>query len=158
MMTDSESTDWVEVVLEQHRKLRSEVGQVESFLAAPRPVAGEKGSHVWAVALSQRLLALHDELFQHFRFEEDADAKEELFAMHPEATRKLEEVFREHPTMLRELRHIVSDALSYSEGINPEDPQLRRRIARLLEQFHQHEQEENHLFQRMEYRDVGGVD
>ena len=158
MMTETESKDWVDTVLEQHRKLRSEVEQVESFLAAPRPVAGEKGSHVWAVSLSQRLLALHDELFQHFRFEEDVDAMEEILAMHPEATRRLEEVFQEHPDMLRELRHIVSDALSYSEGINPEDPQLRRRIARLLEKFHQHEQEENHLFQRMEYRDVGAAD
>lgn len=157
-MIDSESRAWVEAVMEQHRQLRSEVEQVESFLAAPRPVAGEKGSHVWAVKLSQRLLALHDELFQHFRFEEEVDVKEEILAMHPEVTRSLEEVFLEHPTMLRELRHIVSDALSYSEGINPEDPQLRRRIARLLEKFHQHEQEENRLFQRMEYRDVGGVD
>lgn len=157
-MIDSESRAWVEAVMEQHRQLRSEVEQVESFLAAPRPVAGEKGSHVWAVKLSQRLLALHDELFQHFRFEEEVDVKEEILAMHPEVTRSLEEVFLEHPAMLRELRHIVSDALSYSEGINPEDPQLRRRIARLLEKFHQHEQEENRLFQRMEYRDVGGVD
>ena len=154
-MTDTESTDWVEEVLEQHRQLRTEVRELESFLAAPRPVAGEKGSHVWAVQLSLRLLALHDELFQHFRFEEEAEAKDEVFASHPEASKKLEEVYSDHPAMLQELRHVVSDVLSYSEGIHPEDPQLRRRIARLLEKFHQHEQEENHLFQRMEYRDVG---
>lgn len=157
-MTDTDSTDRVEGVLEQHRHLRSEVKELESFLATPRPVAGEKGSHVWAVTLSLRLLTLHDELFQHFRFEEAAETKEELFANHPEASTKLEEVYREHPSMLRELQHIVSDVLSYSEGISPEDPQLRRRIARLLEMFHQHEQEENHLFQRMEYRDVGAAD
>ena len=158
MMTDIESTDWVEGVLEQHRHLRSEVTQLESFLATPRPEAGQKGSHVWAVKLSLRLLTLHDELFQHFRFEEVAEIKEELFENHPEASKKLEEVYCEHPAMLRELRHIVSDVLSYSEGVNPEDPQLRRRISRLLETFHQHEQEENHLFQRMEYRDVGAAD
>ena len=158
MMTDTDSMDRVEGVLEQHRRLRSEVKELESFLATPRPVAGEKGSHVWAVTLSLRLLTLHDGLFKHFRFEEATETMEDLFEHHPEASTKLEEVYREHPTMLRELRHIVSDVLSYSEGISPEDPQLRRRIARLLEMFHLHEQEENHLFQRMEYRDVGAAD
>ena len=157
-MIDIDSKEWIDTVLEQHRRLRSEVEDLEGFLAAPRPEAGEQGSHVWAVDLSRRLLALHDELFRHFRYEEKADAKEDLMAKHPEASQRLEEVLCEHPAMLQEVRHIVSDVLSYSAGINPEDPQLRRRISRLLEKFHQHEEEENHLIQRMEYRDVGAVD
>jgi iron-sulfur cluster repair protein YtfE (RIC family) len=157
-MRVTQSSEWVEKVLEQHRQLRSQVETIEEFLAVPRPLAGEKGSHTWAVELSRRLLALHDDLFQHFRFEEEVEARQNSFEEHPEAAGKLEEIICEHPAMLRELRDIVSDVLSYSEGINPEDPQLRRRIARLITRFHQHEEMENHLIQRMEYRDVGAVD
>ena len=157
-MTVMESRLWIDKVLEQHRHLRSEVDKLEKFLTAPRPTAGEKGSHTWAVDLSRRLLALHDELFQHFRFEEQVEARQEPFARYPEAAQRLEEALCEHPAMLQELRNIVSDVLSYSEGISPDDPQLRRRIARLIEWFHRHEEEENHLIQRVEYRDVGAVD
>jgi hypothetical protein len=67
-MRVTQSSEWVEKVLEQHRQLRSQVETIEEFLAVPRPLAGEKGSHTWAVELSRRLLALHDDLFQHFRF------------------------------------------------------------------------------------------
>lgn len=158
MVTDTEISARVEEVLKQHRQLRAEVEKIEIFLATQRPEPGETGSHTWAVDLSLRLLVLHDQLFRHFRFEEDVEANEEVFQAHPEAAKKLEDVLSEHPAMLREVRHIVSDVLSYSEGINPEDPQLRRRIARLLKQFSDHETEENHLYQRIEYRDVGAAD
>ena len=134
------------------------VADLEEFLDSPRPDTGEKGSHTWAVAVSQRLLSLHDELFRHFRFEEDTGVIEEVFEDHPEAAGKLKSVLGEHPQMLADLRRLVADVMSYSEGLSPADPQIRRRIADLIGDFRQHEQEENHLFQRMEYRDVGAAD
>jgi len=154
-MTDSMTKKWVASVLKQHRHLQSVVAELEEFLADPRPDTGQRGSHTWAVALSRRLLSLHDELFQHFRFEEETRVMEEILLDHPEAAGKLKDVLGAHPEMLRELRQIVSAVLAYSEGVNPEDPQIRRRISTLLEAFHSHEQEENHLFQRLEYRDTG---
>ncbi len=157
-MTETQTREWVETVLEQHRHLHTVVAGLEEFLDEPRPKAGVKGSHSWAVALSQRLLSLHDEFFRHFRFEEETDVMEEILVNHPEAAHKLNEVLDEHPEMLRELRRIASDVLSYSEGVRPEDPKIRRRIAELLAAFHHHEEEENHLMQRIEYRDVAAAD
>lgn len=157
-MTETATQSWVESVLEQHRHLQTVVAGLEDFLNTPRPDTGEKGSHTWAVAISLRLLSLHDELFRHFRFEEEAGVMEEILENHPEAANKLVEVLGEHPAMLSDLRRIVSDVLSYSVGVDPKDPQIRKRIAGLLEVYHHHEQEENHLFQRIEYRDVGAAD
>lgn len=158
MITETGLREWVDDVLEQHKHLRAVVADLESFLDAPRPDTGIKGAHSWAVEISQRLLSLHDELFRHFRFEEEVDLIEENLASHPEAARKIRRVLSEHPAMLAELRAIVSDVLSYSEGVSPEDPRIRRRIQALLAEFHRHEEEENHLFQRLEYRDTGAAD
>lgn len=158
MKTETETQKWVESVLEQHRHLRSVVADLEEFLFDPRPDAGEKGSHTWAVALSQRLLSLHDELFRHFRFEEETGVIEEILENHPEVTGKLQEILGQHPEMLSQLRRIVSDVLSYSEGVSPGDPQIRRRLTELLDVLRHHEEEENHLFQRIEYRDVAAAD
>ena len=108
--------------------------------------------------LSQRLLSLHDELFRHFRFEEDVELIEETLASHPEAANQFRAVLREHPAILAELRAIVSDVLSYSEGVSPENPRIRRRLTELLANFYHHEEAEDHLFQRLEYRDTGAVD
>lgn len=158
MTTDTATRDWVDTVLDQHRHLRSVVEDLREFLDTPRPDTGVKGSHTWAVEVSQRLLLLHDDLFRHFRFEEETEVLEEVLEFHPEAASKLREVLAEHPDMLRQLRLIVSDVLSYSEGVSPTNPRFRGRIASLLDQFKQHEEEENHLFQRIEYRDLAAAD
>ena len=157
-MTETVTQSWVETVLAQHRHLNSVVADLKDFLFAPRPEAKEKGSHTWAVELSQRLLSLHDELFRHFRFEEETGVMEEVQLEHPEAAGKLHEILDEHPDFLKQLRQIVSDVLSYSEGVSPQDARIRRRITNLLDKLHHHEQEENHLFQRIEYRDLEAAD
>lgn len=157
-MTETVTRKWVESVLEQHRHLRTVVAELEAFVDAPRPETGVTGSHSWAVDLSRGLLSLHDELFRHFRFEEEAEMMDEILEAHPEAANQLKEVLGEHPAMLSQLRLIVVDVLSYSEGVGSGDPQIRRRISDLIGAFHRHEQEENHLFQRIEYRDVGAAD
>jgi len=158
MTTQTVTQEWIEEVLEQHRYLRSVVAALREYLNEPRPAAGEKGSHSWAAELSKQLMTLHDELYRHFRFEEEGDVMDELIEAHPEAAGQLEAVLGEHPAMLSGLRGIVSDVLSYSEGGRPEDPRLRQRITDLLDELRDHEQEENHLFQRLEYRDVGAAD
>ena len=157
-MAGTVTQEWVDSVLKQHHHLQEIVKELESFLDEPRPETGVKGSHSWSVALSQRLLSLHDELFRHFRFEEEEGVLEEIMENHPEAAAGLKRVLGEHPEMLRELRLIVSDVLSYSEGVTPEDPRIRRRISELLDHFRRHERAENRLFQRIEYRDVGAAD
>ena len=157
-MTTVVSPEWVEEVLEEHKRLRVMIAEVRQILTQPRPDPGEPGAHTWASELSVHLVKLHDELFRHFRFEESVGLVEDVIERHPRALARLEAVVGQHPEMLRALRSIMTDALTYSEGKLPEDPKLRQRTLTLLDDLHQHEQEETDLFQRLEYRDQGAMD
>ena len=157
-MVEAVAQNWLEQILVEHRHLRALEVELKEFLDQPRPRLGEKGAHTWAAELSQRILNLHDVLLRHFRFEERADIVEDLTLHHPEAGKEIEGVLGEHPTMLGELRTILSDLLTYSEGVRPEQPRLRRRVSALLQTLEAHEQHENRLIQRLEYRDLGTAD
>jgi len=157
-MTTVVSPEWVDEVLEEHKRLRVMVAEIRQVLTRPRPDAGEPGAHTWASDLSVRLIKLHDELFRHFRFEESVGLVEDVIERHPRALARLEAIVGQHPEMLRVLRSIMTDALTYSEGRLPEDPKLRQRTLTLLDDLHKHEQEETDLFQRLEYRDQGAMD
>jgi hypothetical protein len=157
-MTTVVSQEWIEEVLEEHKRLRVMIAEVRQILAQPRPAAGQPGAHSWAADLSVRLVKLHDELFRHFRFEESMGLVEDVIERHPRAMARLEAVIGQHPDMLRDLRSIMTDALTYSEGVRPDDPRLRQRTLDLLDNLHRHEQEETDLFQRLEYRDHGAMD
>ena len=157
-MTTVVSQEWIEEVLEEHKRLRVMIAEIRQILSQPRPDAGQPGAHSWAADLSVRLEKLHDELFRHFRFEESMGLVEDVIERHPRAMARLEAVVGQHPDMLRNLRSIMTDALTYSEGKMPEDPRLRLRTLDLLDDLHRHEQEETDLFQRLEYRDHGAMD
>lgn len=152
------SQEWMDEVLEEHKRLRVMVAEIRQILVQPRPEAGQPGAHSWAADLSVRLVKLHDELYRHFRFEESVGLVEDVIERHPRAMSRLEAVVGQHPAMLRNLRSIMTDALTYSEGEMPEDPRLRQRTLDLLDTLHRHEQEETDLFQRLEYRDQGAMD
>lgn len=158
MTVEAGTREWIDEVMQQHAHLRSAVAEMKDFACEARPEVGETGYHTWAAELSKRLVTLHDELFRHFRYEEQAGVMEELTLSHPEAASKLEDILEEHPKLLRKTRSLIADVLSYSEGRSVEDPRLRRRICRLLDALHQHEREETALIQRLEYRDVGVAD
>jgi cobalamin biosynthesis Mg chelatase CobN len=157
-MPEVKTDQWVAQVLDEHRHLREVIAELKSFLEAPRPEIGVKGAHTWSSELSQRLVKLHDELFRHFRFEENSGMVEDLSIAHPRFADRIDKVVSEHPQMLKAVRTIMTDALSYSEGEKPEDPQLRRRILAVLDQLAEHERQETDLIQRAEYRDTGAAD
>jgi hypothetical protein len=157
-MPEVKTDQWVAQVLDEHRHLREVIAELKSFLEAPRPEIGVKGAHTWSSELSQRLVKLHDELFRHFRFEENSGMVEDLSIAHPRFADRIDKVVAEHPQMLKAVRAIMTDALCYSEGECPEDPELRRRILAVLEQLHEHERQETDLIQRAEYRDTGAAD
>jgi hypothetical protein len=157
-MPDVMTDQWAAQVLEEHEHLRELIADLKTFLEAPRPEVGVKGAHTWSSELSQRLVTLHDELFRHFRFEEEGGMVEELSVAHPRFADRIDEVVSEHPQMLKAVRNIMVDALSYSEGEKPEDPQLRRRVLAVLDQLSEHERKETDLIQRAEYRDTGAAD
>jgi hypothetical protein len=157
-MPEDITNQWAAQVLEEHRHLREIIADLKSFLAAPRPKVGENGAHTWSSELSRRLVKLHDEFFRHFRFEEEGGMVEELSVAHPRFADRLDEVVSEHEQMLKGIRRIMVDALSYSEGEKPEDPQLRRRVLAVLDEHDKHERKETDLIQRAEYRDTGAAD
>lgn len=157
--TPVEMTDhWAQQVLEEHRELTRKNLQLRQFLAAPRPEVGSEGAHSWAAELAGQLVALHDELFRHFRFEDEGGMVEDISTSHPRASAKIEDLVNEHPLFLRKVRRLMEEALTYSEGNTPEVPALRRSVIALLDRLQIHEQEENHLIQSLEYRDIGGLD
>ena len=157
-MPEVKTDQWAARVLEEHEHLRELIGDLKSFLETPRPEVGVKGAHTWSSELSQRLVKLHDELFRHFRFEEEGGMVEELSIAHPRFADRIGKVVSEHPQMLKAVRTIMTDALCYSEGECPEDPGLRRRVLAVLDQLDEHERNETDLIQRAEYRDTGAAD
>ena len=82
-----------------------------------------------------------------FRFEEEEGMVEEISIRRPRLTQDVEELMDEHPRMLTEIRGVMADVLCYSEGQEPENPQLRRRLITVLDQLRDHERKENHLIQ-----------
>jgi hypothetical protein len=83
---------------------------------------------------------------------------EELTLAHPSASDRIANVLGEHPEILSAARQITGDLLHYSEGEDPSDPHLRRRIIELLDHLAEHERNETDLIQRLEYRELGDGD
>ena len=149
---------WARQVAAEHRELRAKVAQLREFLNAPRPEASRRGAHTWATELSSRLSTLHDELFRHFRLEDESNMVEDISSSHPRASYEINRIVDEHPRMLEEARQLIGLTLTYSTAQAPMDVQLRRRVTDLLDWLEKHEREETDLIQRLEYRDTGAAD
>ncbi len=150
--------EWIEKVLEEHRQLNARVADLRVFLEAPRPEVGRKGAHSWSTDLTGRLVKLHDALYRHFQEEEEGGMMEELMEAHPRATGAVESLVHDHGQILRDLRRCTTGAMEYSDGVEPKNPALRRRIVDILDCLRQHEIEETDLIQRLEYEMVGTGD
>lgn len=157
-MAEEKESRWIDQVREEHLQLDALVAEIEGFMAQPRPELGKKGSHTWASDLSSRLVRLHDELFRHFRFEEDGGMVEDLAVAHPRAANEVDQIVEDHKKILAELREIMTSSLDYSAGIEPVEPELRRRVKALLDHQQRHEAHETDLIQRLEYRDTAATD
>lgn len=154
-MIETKTDNWMEAVLEEHRQLRLMITELREFLRQPRPVAGEKGAHTWATELARWLVKLHDGLYRHFRYEEQSGMAEDITLRHPRTANEVDRLMDEHPQMLAEIRELMAEALDYSEGHLPEDPALRARLERVLDQLAEHECAETKLIQLSELLEVG---
>ncbi|MFQ5349622.1 MAG: hemerythrin domain-containing protein, partial [Thermoanaerobaculia bacterium] len=143
---------------EEHRRLNAMVADLREFLQQPRPAVGEKGAHSWSTELTRRLVRLHDSLSRHFQEEEEGGMMEELTEAHPRATGAVESLVHEHEEILRGLRRCTAGAMEYSDGIEPAEASLRRRLVTILDCLHQHEVAETDLIQRLEYEEIGPGD
>lgn len=157
-MAEVMTKTWTEQVLEEHRELRGKKERLREYLRAPRPETGATGAHTWAAGLARQLLSLHDELFRHFRFEDEGGMVEDIKVRHPRATAQVEGLVSEHPEMLDEARRLMNETLTYSEGREPEDPSLRLRVTALLNRLERHECEEDCMIHDLELLDLGQGD
>jgi uncharacterized protein YdhG (YjbR/CyaY superfamily) len=157
-MKDVKFEPWVDEMLAEHRELHKSIDEVRAFLAEPRPEVGTKGSHTWAAKLSQYLVALHDQLFRHFRAEEQDGMMRDLAERFPRAWKRVEHMVGEHATILAEMRGLMNSAMEYAEGISPSDPRLRQQLTSVLDELKAHEEAEIDLLQRMYYNDIGTGD
>ena len=149
--TTTATKEWIALVLEEHRQLNAMVAELRLFLDEPRPAVGQKGAHRWSTKLTRRMVRLHDALFLHFREEEEGGMMEDLTEAHPRVTGEVETLVADHEEILRGLRRCTAGAMEYSEGREPADAGLRRRLARILDCLHEHERVETDLIQRLEY-------
>jgi iron-sulfur cluster repair protein YtfE (RIC family) len=151
----SETKTNFDTIVDQHQQLRRMIAELRAFLEEPRPEVGAKGSHSWASSLTEMLLRLHDKLFRHFREEERSGFLDELEREYPRAMHEIATLRSDHDRLLGDLRAILSAGMTYAEGKQPGNPQLRRWVVSLLDQISQHESEETELMQRLLVRDIG---
>lgn len=155
-MPKGDITENADQALREHLDLKGQVEALNAYLDEPRPDLGEKGYHSWAAGLSGRLVKLHDLLFRHFRHEEESRLFDELAERHPNSAGKLDSLKSDHGAFLTELRELTEASLLYSEGKEPPDPRLRRRVSAFLERAGSHEREETKLIRNLLGRDLGG--
>jgi len=154
-MTETQTDNWMEAVLEEHRQLRLMIAELREFLRQPRPVVGEQGAHTWASELAKWLVKLHDGLFRHFRYEEQSGMAEDITLRHPRTSNEVDRLMGEHPQMLANIKELMAEALDYSEGHTLENPALRKRVEEVLDQLVEHECAETKLIQLSELLEVG---
>lgn len=147
-----------EQVLAEHEELRTWLVQLRDFLNESRPAIRTPGYHTWAADLSRKLADLHDKVFRHFRTEEREGLLTELAIRFPNQSRKIDRLQNEHAEILSGIRELMSSTLSYSEGSEPDDPRLRRRLGDVLDQLANHERAETELMTQVEYLDLGTGD
>ena len=128
------------------------------FLERPRPEVGVTGSHTWAADLAERLMKFHDRLFRHFRYEESSGMFEELVREYPHTAHVVDALGKDHDRILGSLRALLTSCMTYAEGKQPENPQLRRWTASVMEQLSEHEQQETEMMQRAYTEDIGAGD
>jgi hypothetical protein len=150
-------TDY-DLVLEQHIELREMIRDLHAFLREPRPNVGSAGSLTWASTLAEKLTKFHAKLCGHFRLEERSGILEQLQRAFPRTAHQVEALRKDHDRILADLRAILGATLTYGEGKHPDNPQLRRWAASILDQLSEHEREETELFQRVHTEDIGAGD
>jgi len=142
----------------EHRQLVQAIEQTKEILRQPRPDVSSELSHGWGVTMARQLTQLHDHVSRHFHSEEHSDFLEDLSPKRPHVARSIETLQQDHVRILGDLQAIQESARIYASGIEPDEPQLRRRTLAVLERIAHHEHAETELLQRALYEDRGNAD
>jgi iron-sulfur cluster repair protein YtfE (RIC family) len=157
MMTEK-SKSRLGKIEEEHDRLRDTIASVRSALQAAGPPGSKPESPDWASTLADVLTSFHDQIFDHFRDEEQSGFLAEMERVFPHAKHRVDGLRREHDRILAEVRDVLAATIVYAAGRTPEHPALRRWTLSILDRITKHEHDEGELLQKLLYTDLGQAD
>jgi len=157
MMTEKRQSGFSKIE-QEHDHLRDTIASVRSVLQETRPPGGMPESADWASDLAEVLTGFHDEIFRHFRDEEQSGFLAEMERVFPHAKHRVDALRREHDRILSEVRDVLAATIVYAAGRTPEHPTLRRWTLAILDRITKHEHDEGELLQKLLYTDLGQAD
>jgi iron-sulfur cluster repair protein YtfE (RIC family) len=143
---------------EEHDRLRDTIASVRALLQRTGPPGGTPESPDWAAELAEVLTTFHDEIFRHFRDEEQSGFLAEMERVFPHAKHRVDGLRREHDRILAEIRDVLAATIVHGAGRTPEQPALRRWTLSILDRITTHEHDEGELLQKLLYTDLGQAD
>ena len=157
-MQKVESRTSLEKALDEHKELRTLLGELLSFLDEPRPELQSADAGHWASSLTEQLLNLHNKVSHHFREEEASGVLEDLEENYPRASRSIGALRTDHDRILADFRAVLPAAMCYAEGRSGESQNLRRWTRSIVEHIQRHEAEETELMQKLILEELGTGD
>jgi iron-sulfur cluster repair protein YtfE (RIC family) len=127
-------------VLEDHRRLRQALSEIESTLAAPPAPAT-------LATLTALLAALRARLRSHFKAEEQGGLFRRIQEAAPEQSAACARLLGQHAAILTRLDRLQAEATAYLPGQSALDG-LRAAVRELLNDLARHEERENELLLR----------
>lgn len=140
----------------ERHELRATIEEIRGYLQRPRPEPGSDKALTWASSLSGLLVQLHDQTSRMFRDEERMGLHPRLIEQYPHAAHEISALRTEHDRILCDFRMILGAAMIYTEGKQPENPQLRRWTESTIDRLFEHDHEETDLVARLALQDLGG--
>jgi len=143
---------------EEHDRLRDKIALVRSVLLKTGPSGDKTENADWASELAEVLTSFHDEIFRHFRDEEQSGFLAEMERVFPQAKHRVDGLRHEHDRILAEIRDVLAATIVYAAGRTPEHPAIRRWTLSILDRITKHEHDEGELLQKLLYTDLGQAD
>ncbi len=157
MMTE-ESKSGFGRIEQEHDHLQETIESIRAVLHKVRRTADTPAGLGWASELADVLTNFHDELFRHFRDEEQSGFLAEMERIFPHAKHRIDLLCREHDRILAEIRDILAATIVYAAGRAPEPLSLQRWTLSILDRISQHEHDEGELLQKLLNTDLGQAD
>jgi hypothetical protein len=144
MNTDCGERVYVDHLLAEHRRLDRLVSQTLAAL----PNWESPGSSDWLPAMTAGLIAIRQELSQHFREEEQGGCLEEAVAHCPALSFDVSRVAAEHSQLLGHLDELIVRCGKLTKPTDRDAHILGQELRAVIHKLHAHEAQENQIIQR----------
>ena len=141
-------------ILEEHGKLRSELAELDRFLATAEGAADRKR---WSEELADRMRRLRSLLEHHFANEEDLGLFDDIELRWPNAAAQCRQLLGEHGQALHDVDEIVAATRRTAAGGEPLS-EIAGKTRTLMTLLEEHEERENDLLRVSLEGGPGAVD